>query len=134
MDEDETHPVAGVSGSCMLIRREVVNQIGFMDEHFFAYQEDADYCFQTRKAGWDVFYFPQAQITHFGGLGGSRVQPFQSIYQWHRSYFLYFRKNLAKDYFFLFNWIYYLAMFLKLILALISNALRREKIPGTRRP
>jgi GT2 family glycosyltransferase len=133
LDENETHEVDGVSGSCMLIRRQVTEQVGLFDEQFFAYQEDADYCFQVKKAGWKIVYVPAAQIVHFGGQGGSRVQPYRSIYEWHRSYYLYYQKNLAKDYFFLFNWIYYLLMGLKLGVSLIANALRTEKFAGPRR-
>ncbi len=110
LDENEVHEVDGISGSCMLIRRQVIDQIGYLDERFFAYQEDADYCFQAKKAGWKIVYLPAAQIIHFGGQGGSRVQPYRSIYEWHRSYYLYYRKNLARDYFFLFNWLYYFLM------------------------
>ena len=134
MDEDATHEVAGVAGSCMLIRRQVIEQIGYLDEHFFAYQEDADYCFQARRAGWQVYYVPGARVTHFGGEGGSRVQPYRSIYAWHRSYWLYYRKNLASDYFFLFNWVFYLAMLVKLILALLANLFRPAKRAGRQQP
>lgn len=134
MDEDETHEVAGVSGSCMLIRREVINQTGYLDERFFAYQEDADYCFQARDRGWKIYYVPTAQITHYGGQGGSRVQPYRSIYEWHRSYWLYYRKNLAGDYFFLFNWFYYLAMLIKLAITLFVNLVRKEKSAGRQKP
>jgi hypothetical protein len=134
MDEDVTHEVAGVAGSCMLVRRQVVDQIGYLDERFFAYQEDADYCFQARRAGWQVYYLPTAQVTHFGGEGGSRVQPYRSIYAWHRSYWLYYRKNLASDYFFLFNWAFYLAMLVKLLLALLVNLFRLDKTAGRQRP
>jgi GT2 family glycosyltransferase len=134
LDEDETYPVAGVSGSCMLVRREVIDQIGYLDERFFAWQEDADYCFRARRAGWQVVYLPTAHITHYGGEGGSRVQPFRSIYEWHRSYFLYYRKNLAANYFFLFNGLFYLLMSLKLAFALLSNLVRRDKIAGRQRP
>jgi GT2 family glycosyltransferase len=134
MDEDETHPVAGVSGSCMLVRRETVNQIGYMDERFFAYQEDADYCYRARQVGWQIYYVPQARIVHFGGMGGSRVQPYRSIYQWHRSYFLFYRKNFARDYFFLFNGLYYAAMFFKLVASLLVNFLRQEKYAGSYKP
>lgn len=118
----------------MLIRRQVVDQIGYLDERFFAYQEDADYCFQARRAGWQVYYLPTAQVTHFGGEGGSRVQPYRSIYAWHRSYWLYYRKNLASDYFFLFNWAFYLAMLVKLLLALLANLFRPVKTAGRQRP
>ena len=133
MDENAIHEVAGVSGSCMLIRREVIDQIGYLDERFFAYQEDADFCFRARQAGWRIYYMPQAQIIHYGGQGGSRVEPYRSIVEWHKSYWLYYRKHLAKDYFFFFNWIYYFLMFLKLCLALTTNFLRKEKFAGPRR-
>jgi GT2 family glycosyltransferase len=127
LDEDETNEVAGVSGSCMLIRREVIDDIGYLDERFFAYQEDADYCFRVRQAGWKVFYVPSAKIIHFGGMGGSHVQPYRSILAWHRSYWLFYRKNLAKNYFFFFNWLYYLAMGVKLLLALLQHTLHIGK-------
>ena len=127
IDEDQTHPVAGVSGSCMLIRKAVIDQIGYLDERFFAYQEDADYCFRTREAGWEVYYLPEAQIIHYGGQGGSHVQPFRSIYAWHHSYYLYYRKNLAKNYFFLFNWVYYFIMLVKLALSLLLNLFRKDE-------
>jgi GT2 family glycosyltransferase len=134
LDEDEIHPVAGVSGSCMLIRREVIDQIGFLDERFFAYQEDADFCRRARQAGWFVYYYPLAQLIHFGGQGGSRVEPYRSIVAWHQAYFQYYRKHLAKDYFFLFNWIYYLAMLVKLFASLVVNFFKKDKVVSARRP
>ncbi len=134
LDEDQTYPVDGVSGSCMVIRREVVEAIGYLDERFFAYQEDADYCLRARQAGWRVYYYPEAQITHFGGQGGSRAQPYRAIWAWHQSYFLYYRKHFAKDYFFLFNWLYYAAMGGKLVFALLKNALSRQTFGGERKP
>lgn len=134
LDEDEINSVDGVAGSCMLARRALVEQIGYLDERYFAYQEDADFCFRARQAGWKVYYMPEAQIIHFGSLGGSRVQPYRSIYEWHRSYFIYYRQHLANDYFFLLNWLYYLAMLLKLSWALAVNFLRSEKFAGSRKP
>jgi GT2 family glycosyltransferase len=133
LDKDETHLVDGVSGSCMLIRQTAAEQIGYFDERFFAYQEDADFCFQAQRLGWQIYYHPRAQIIHYGGQGGSRAQPYRAIFEWHRSYFLYYRKNLAKDYFFLFNWLYYAVMGLKLVLSLFHNLLRRDKHPGPQR-
>ena len=75
--EDETHPVEAVSGSCMLIRRKVVEQIGYLDETFFAYQEDADFCFRARREGWEIYYVPAARVVHYGGQGGSRSRALQ---------------------------------------------------------
>ena len=134
LDENEIHSVDAVSGSCMLIRRAVMEQIGLLDERFFAYQEDTDYCFRAGQAGWKVFYYPGAQIIHYASQGGSRAQPYRSIWEWHRSYFLYYRKNLAARYIFLFNWFYYIVMGLKLASALLVNFFRKEKFAGSRKP
>lgn len=134
LDENEINEVEAVSGSCMFIRREMVEKIGYLDELFFAYQEDSDFCFRARQAGWKIYYVPQAQIIHFGGQGGSKVEVYRSIYQWHRSYFLYYRKHLARDYFFLLNWFFYAAMGIKLLLNLADTFLRKEKFAGTRKP
>lgn len=123
-DENKTYPVDGVSGSCMLIRKAVLDQIGYLDEQFFAYQEDADLCFRVRQAGWLVYYVPDAEVIHYGGKGGSNIYPYRSILEWHRSYYPYYRKNLAKDYPFLFNWFYYLLMILKLGYSFIRHFFR----------
>ncbi len=134
LNEDITHEVEAVSGSCMMIRRKVVEKIGYQDEIFFAYQEDTDYCRRARLAGWKIFYNPLAQIVHYGGEGGSKVQPFRSIVEWHRSYYLYYRKHFAADYFFVFNAIYYFGMLIKLGLSLFLNLFRKKKLIGTRKP
>ena len=127
LPEDEIAEVKSVSGSCMFIRRETWQQVGAFDEKFFAYQEDSDYCLRARQAGWKVMYAPLAKIIHYSGEGGSKALPVHSIYQWHRSYYLYYRKHFAKDYFFLFNWFYYLAMVVKLLLALFINLFKPHK-------
>ncbi|HNT53228.1 MAG TPA: glycosyltransferase family 2 protein [Anaerolineaceae bacterium] len=134
MDAETTHPAEAVSGSCMLIRRAVVDQVGYLDEQFFAYQEDTEFCFRARQAGWQIYYVPAARIIHYGGQGGSRVQPYRAILQWHRSYYLYYKKHLAKDYFFLVNCLMYAGMALKLGASLLINLLRREKIVGSKKP
>ena len=56
-----------VSGACMLVRREAIEQVGLLDENMFMYFEDNDWCLRMRKAGWKVYYNPQVEITHIGG-------------------------------------------------------------------
>ncbi len=53
-----------IIGACQLIRREVIEKIGLLDEKIFYGPEDADYCIRTRQAGWHIAYLPQAAITH----------------------------------------------------------------------
>lgn len=60
-----------ITGAFFLIRREVFEQIGYLDEDYFMYTEDTDYCFRAKKAGWKVYYLPQWGINHYGGASGS---------------------------------------------------------------
>ncbi|MEK6750854.1 MAG: glycosyltransferase family 2 protein [Chloroflexota bacterium] len=134
IDNDQVNEVKAVSGSCMMIRRAVIEQIGYFDERYFAYQEDTDYCFHARQAGWRVYYVPMARVIHHGGRGGSGINPYFGVYQWHRSYYLYYRKNLARDYPFWFHPLYYFVMFVKMTLNLTGVFFSRDKVVGTRKP
>ena len=134
MDEQTTHEAEAVSGSCMLIRREVVAGIGYLDEALFAYQEDSEFCFRARKAGWKIVYLPTASLIHFGGQGGSKNQPYRGVIEWHRSYAYYYRKHLARDYFFLLNWMFYGLIWAKLGVSLVATFFRKDKHVGTPKP
>ena len=125
LPEDEIAEVKAVSGSCMMITRACYQAVGEFDEKIFAYQEDSDYCFRAREKGFKVMYVPTSKIIHFGGEGGSKEQRFKSTWNWHFSYFYYYNKHLAKRYFFLVNWLFYLVMGAKLVLALIKNLFRK---------
>lgn len=134
LDEEEVADVDAVSGSCMIIRKDVIDDIGFLDEQFFAYQEDADFCFRAKNEGWRVMYYPKASIIHYGGEGGSKNRPYYSSYIWHNSYYLYYRKNIANQHFFLVNWFMYLAMASKMIVSMVLIFLRKDKYVGTKKP
>jgi N-acetylglucosaminyl-diphospho-decaprenol L-rhamnosyltransferase len=56
-----------VGGACMIIRREVFDEIGLLDQGYYTHYEDVDFCFNARKAGWAVWYVPDSRITHFVG-------------------------------------------------------------------
>lgn len=126
LDEDQPAVVAGVSGALMLIRRAVVEGIGYLDERYFAYQEDADFCRRARDAGWQVMYLPQASIIHYGGLGGSQVESQRAVRAWHTSYHLYYHTHLAQDYPGWFNRLYDGVIWAKLWVTLAAGPLRRR--------
>lgn len=56
-----------LAGACILIRREVLERIGLLDEQFFVYSEEVDLCMRIRDAGWMIHWLPSATITHYGG-------------------------------------------------------------------
>lgn len=61
------------SFACVLIRREVIDQIGLMDEGYFMYFDDIDYCRMARNAGWKILHWPEARVVHLRG-GSSPVK------------------------------------------------------------
>ncbi len=54
-------------GACMLVRREAVDEVGPLDESFFLFSEETDWCYRFRQAGWQVLFFPGAEVVHVGG-------------------------------------------------------------------
>jgi len=66
-------PVDFVIGACLMVRREVIEKVGMMDENLFFYNDDLDWCMSIRKAGWKIYFFPEAKIIHYGGYSSKRV-------------------------------------------------------------
>ena len=67
LNPDESYEVDAISGSCMMIRRKVFEAIGGLDEIFFMYGEDLDWCYRVQKGGWKVFYVADTKIIHYKG-------------------------------------------------------------------
>ena len=124
LDENILNEVDGVSGSCMMIRRNLIDKIDCFDERFFAYQEDSDYCFRAKAAGWKIYYVPEAEVIHDSGRGGSAAYKYRSLFEWHRSYYLLYKKHFSADYFPLVNGLFYSAMLGKLLITVIREAVR----------
>ena len=61
-------------GSCMLVRRAAVEEVGPVDESFFLFSEETDWCYRFRRAGWQVWFCPTAECVHVGGAShGGRL-------------------------------------------------------------
>lgn len=97
LDELETTEVDAVIGAFMLVRREVINQIGLLDDRFFMYCEDEDWCFRAKQAGWRVVYYPKVTVWHRKG-SSAKQRAARMIWEWHKSILLFHRKNLAQAY------------------------------------
>ena len=72
LDENSTYEVDAISGSFMMMKREVYEKIGGFDEQFFMYGEDLDLCYRIQKNGYKVYYFPGTQIIHYKGESTKR--------------------------------------------------------------
>ena len=90
-DHASDRSVDWVSGACMLVRRAAIDQVGGMDEAYFMFNEDVDWCHAMKKAGWSVDFVAAAEITHHIGASKGRVSD-RVILERHRGMIHYFRK------------------------------------------
>lgn len=99
---DRPKRVDWVAGASMLVRREALLSAGPMDEQYFLYFEETDFCLQALRAGWTCWYVPSSHVTHFAGastgLGGARTQPARRPKYWFDSRRRYFVKNHSRLY------------------------------------
>jgi len=93
-DRENEMDVDVVTGMFMLVRRQAIQQVGAMDEAYFIYAEEADWCYRFHKAGWRRVFFPSAKIVHVDGGAKSTSQVnIKMRVQLQKSMMIYFRKN-----------------------------------------
>lgn len=87
------HPqrVEAIKGACLMVRRAALEEVGLLDEGYFMYTEEVDLCHRLGLAGWELWYVPQAVVTHFGGASSSQVADDMYV-QLYRSKILFYRK------------------------------------------
>ncbi len=110
--------VPSVIGACMLIRRGVIEIIGGLDEGYFFYLEETDFCKRTVEHGWQIWHLPQINVVHHQGLSAKRIDVRRKV-EFHRSLYRFFRKNKGQGY----AACYFLLTLLKLSFETLGNLL-----------
>jgi len=87
--------VESVIGACMMVRREAVDDVGPMDEDYFLFMEETDWCYRMREKGWGVHLVPQARAVHLQGGTVDRVRARAKV-EYYRSRYLFFKKNRGR--------------------------------------
>jgi GT2 family glycosyltransferase len=85
-----------VPGTCLILRREALQEVGLLDEDYFIYSEEVDLCYRLRRRGWSIFWVPQAVVVHHGGQSTRQVAASMFL-QLYRSKVVYFRKNHGRS-------------------------------------
>lgn len=118
LNPDENYEVDAVSGSFMMLKKEVYERIGGLDERFFMYGEDLDWCYRVQQAGWKVFYVSDTQIIHYKGESTRRsdIEELRLFYQAMR---LFVRKHYRGS--FLFELIIEFGIFARAVLAFLAR-------------
>ena len=91
-DDDETQDVDWLVGACLMMRGTTLKEAGPLDERFFMYSEEMDWCYRAKERGWRVVYLPTAQVVHHEGKSSEQVLPVRHV-QFQRSKVLFFKKH-----------------------------------------
>lgn len=114
LDPDQTCEVDAISGSFMMLTKKVYENIGGLDETFFMYGEDLDWCFRVQKAGYKVYYVPTTSIIHYKGESTKRSD-IDELKVFYNAMRLFVRKHHAGSPFF--EWFIYSGIYFRKILA-----------------
>jgi GT2 family glycosyltransferase/lipopolysaccharide/colanic/teichoic acid biosynthesis glycosyltransferase len=139
LPEDETAEVEAISGSFMAVRREALAQVGMLDEAFFLYGEDLDWCFRMRQSGWKIYYFPGTQIVHFKGES-AKQSGLDNLRLFYQAMGLFVRKHFRPDFSFSFSkrksglfllayWLLHVAIWFRAAIAFAQSLARQLAAP-----
>jgi N-acetylglucosaminyl-diphospho-decaprenol L-rhamnosyltransferase len=93
-DPHEPRAVDYVQGSALMVRREAINRVGVLDEGFFMYFEEADWCYRIKEAGGEVHYSPVGKVVHYGGNAFAHFDE-RRLVHYHRSMLRFFKKHYS---------------------------------------
>ena len=130
--------VEAISGACMLVKRDAIDDFGLMDEGYFLHCEDLDLCMRARAHGWQILFVPDAPIVHHKG-GCSRERPVFVEWHKHRGMVRFYRKHFRREYptglmelVTLGVWLRFAAVATRKQAALFWNQARAPKTPAVR--
>lgn len=88
----EPFPIDHPLGAAMLLRRATLEQVGLLDESYWMYVEEVDWCYRCRQAGWAIWQVPQAEVVHVAGASTSQFKG-RSFVALHRSRLQFFARH-----------------------------------------
>ncbi len=124
LDENKTYPVEAISGSFMMIKKEIVDKIGFLDETFFMYCEDIDYCHRINQQGGKIYYVPDTQIVHYKGES-SKANNLDYVITFNRSLYQFYKKHYQQKYISPFKWFILLGVIIRGILIYTKTTVKK---------
>lgn len=128
LDPDQTYDVDAISGSFMMLRRDVYETIGGLDETFFMYGEDLDWCYRVKQAGWKVYYVPTTSIIHYKGESTKRSD-IDELKVFYNAMRLFVRKHHAGSR--LFEWFIYSGIYIRKFIADFGRIIKPLSIATT---
>ena len=135
LDDNGVYEIDCLVGAFMLVRKSTIDDVGPLDDDYFMYGEDIDWCYRIKEAGWKIVYFGKAEIIHYKGgtskgvssvdLTKKKKNP-KLIYHFYKSMYIFYKKHYTKKYSIITNIVVYIGIYSLLISKLISNAFKKS--------
>jgi len=126
VNEDEESEIDCLVGAFMMLSKEAIERVGLLDESFFMYGEDIDWCYRIKEAGFKNYYYPKVSITHYKGES-SKKQSTKMIGVFHESMFIFYNKHYKNKYNIIVSLLIYSGIYLKWGLSLSVNSIKKGK-------
>ncbi len=110
-----------VSSASWLMPSAIVRQVGYLDPRL-SYHVDADYCARIWKAGWDVYYLPDAVVIHLDHKGGTLYNPrrrLKAVIEFHRGTWIFFRRHAMKSWWHPLTWVVLAGVTVRFVVSLV---------------
>ena len=109
MDANEVKSVDWLGSACLMVRRSALDEVGLLDEGYFIYGDEADLQYRLKKAGWEIYFLPNATTIHYGGRSMNRWSRRKMVY---RGKMLFYQKHYG----------FFQTLLLRILLGILSVA------------
>ena len=128
LSKNKDHKVDILSGAFMMIKKEVLEKVGPLDEAFFMYGEDIDLSYRIKKAGYENYYFSQTNIIHYKGES-TKKSSINYVFVFYRAMVIFAEKHFSKQNVKTFSSLINIAIYLRASIALTQRILKRWTLP-----
>lgn len=128
LPKDQNHEIEILSGAFMMIRKEVIDQIGMLDENFFMYGEDIDLSYRITQAGYKNYYLANTSIIHYKGES-TKKSSINYVYVFYRAMAIFAKKHFSQTNAKLFSFLINLAIYLRAAIAVATRTAKHFILP-----
>ena len=128
LDKDKIHEVEILSGAFMLMRKDVLDNIGYLDEDFFMYGEDIDLSYRIIKEGYKNIFFPETRIIHYKGES-TRKSSVNYVFTFYNAMIIFARKHFSQKNAQMFSLLINFAIYLRASISIIRRFLNTIILP-----
>lgn len=123
LDENQEAEIDSAVGAFMMLRSQAIQDVGLLDESFFMYGEDLDWCHRIKRAGWKVLYNPDCTVLHYKKASSRHSR--KALYEFYRAMLLFYQKHYAETTPFWLHWFVVGSVYSRAGLALLKDRLGR---------